>query len=303
MGVLLPKLGMPKDPIIWSARALVDEDCHPLVVKAHRAFIDAGAEVIIANTYSVIPGYLGKANLIGDAGKLCAVAGQLARDAAGPSGKGAISVLGSLPPLVDSYRADLMLPEAEAVDWYAMMSKALLPYVDLFVCETMSCPQEATSALRGLEQSCPGAKAWVTYTVDSKGLCRDGTPFNIAVRDLIGRSNVSGVGVNCCMPEAVELAMSTLDSDAEASSFAADLERIVYANAYPKEHSEGLEYSTEDFDDEAVRSDFDGDSYAGWAAEWASRSKLPFTVIGGCCGVLPAHIQSMTMRLNQRKQS
>ena len=66
MGVLLPKLGMPKDPILWSARALVDKQYHPVVVKAHKEFIDAGAGAIITNSYAVIPGYLRKANLEGE---------------------------------------------------------------------------------------------------------------------------------------------------------------------------------------------------------------------------------------------
>merc|ERR1719329_127707 len=114
----------------------------------------------------------------------------------------------------------------------------------------MSCPAEAACAVAAVAQALPEAQLWVCFTVDSTGRCRDGTPFNEAVRDLSCAPNVSGVGVNCCMPEAVELAMASLDADAEASAFASTVDRIVYANAYPKSHSEGLEYDTENFDDE-----------------------------------------------------
>lgn len=299
MGVLLPKLGVPKDPIIWSARALVDEQNHPLVVRAHRQFIDAGATAIITNSYSVIPGYLRKADLVDRAPALAALAAGLAREAAGARGAGCSAmVLGSLPPLVESYRADLLLPEDEAVGWYAMLARAMVSDVDHFICETMSCPAEATAALRGVAKGAPDAKAWVCFTVDSEGRCRDGTPFNLAVRALMTFPNiVSGIGVNCCMPEAVEPAMSALESDVEASSFAAGVERVVYANAYPKSHSEGLEYSTEDFDDEAVREDLNAQRYAEVAATWANRKTLPFTTVGGCCGILPHHIEQVAATL------
>jgi len=184
-----------------------------------------------------------------------------------------------------------------------MMSRAMAPYVDLFVCETMSCPAEAASALQGLQHSCPDAKAWVAYSVNSEGVCRDGTPFNVAIKELVGKS-VSGIGVNCCMPEAVDLAMASVENDAEASSFAAGLERVVYANAYPKDHSEGIQFDTENFDDESTRLDLNAERYAAHALKWASRPSLPFTTIGGCCGILPSHIQlvSDTLKLAQVEQ-
>lgn len=298
---MLPKLGVPKDPILWSARALVDNKHHPAVVRAHQQFIKAGASAIIANSYAVIPGYLRKADLVGEASRLCELAGRLAREAAGPPGAAdSALVLGSLPPLIDSYRADLLLPKLEAEQWYAMMARAMQPHVDAFVAETMSCPDEAMCAVAGLSQALPEAKAWVCFTVDSSGRCRDGTAFCDAVRALSDFSNVSGVGVNCCVPEAVELAMASLDTDSKAFDFASRVERVVYANAYPVSHSEGLEYDTENFDDEAVRDDLGADRYAEMAASWASREKLPFTVIGGCCGILPSHIQSVVSLLKDR---
>lgn len=306
MGVLLPKLGVPKDPILWSARALIDDQYHPAVVQAHREFIKAGASAIISNSYAVIPGYLRKfmgpngADAVDQATRLCDIAGRLAREAAGPRGaKESALVLGSLPPLIDSYRADLLLPKDEAEQWYAMMARAMAPHVDLYVAETMSCPSEAACAVTGVAEALPDAKVWVCFTVDSQGRCRDGTAFNDAVRGLSGASNVTGVGVNCCMPEAVELAMASLDADPEASAFASSVERVVYANAYPKSHSEGLEYDTENFDDEAVREDLGADRYAEIAADWARRERLPFTVIGGCCGILPSHMERVSASLSK----
>ncbi len=50
MGTQLERLGAPMDARVWSARAI---DSHPdLVRAAHEAFIEAGAEVIITNTFA-----------------------------------------------------------------------------------------------------------------------------------------------------------------------------------------------------------------------------------------------------------
>ena len=43
---------------LWSANALLE--CPQLVVDIHKEYIAAGARIIITNTYSTIPHYLGK---------------------------------------------------------------------------------------------------------------------------------------------------------------------------------------------------------------------------------------------------
>ena len=37
---------------MWSASALIDEENHSLVVDAHSAFINAGADIIVTNNFS-----------------------------------------------------------------------------------------------------------------------------------------------------------------------------------------------------------------------------------------------------------
>ena len=203
-GVLLPLLGMPKDPTLWSARALVDGSLNSLVVQAHEAYLKAGATAIITNTYSITPGKMRKAGLgDDDAQRLCVRAAQLAQQATGPQQGEVKTILGSLPPLVETYRADLLPPEDDAQAWYGMMGAAMNPYVGIFLCESISCPDEAIMALRGLMKGCPDAKAWISFTVDSKGHCRDGTTFNEAVKKMsVFGDTVTGIGVNCCVPEA-----------------------------------------------------------------------------------------------------
>ncbi|KAK3287719.1 hypothetical protein CYMTET_4783 [Cymbomonas tetramitiformis] len=64
MGGQLCLDGMPQDDLfrkIWSARALVDESLHELVVQTHRRYICAGANAITTSNYGVQPSYYAKA--------------------------------------------------------------------------------------------------------------------------------------------------------------------------------------------------------------------------------------------------
>ena len=57
MGKELRRIGAPFRQPEWSALALMEAP--DMVVRAHRNFIGAGAEVITTNNYSVVPYHLG----------------------------------------------------------------------------------------------------------------------------------------------------------------------------------------------------------------------------------------------------
>ena len=128
---------------LWSASVLLDEP--DLVVEIHREYIDAGAVVITTNNYSTIPSYLGKAGMQDRYRELTRLAATLACRAVRESGKG-VAVAGSLPPLEESYRADLVPPPEVAHPIYQGVVEALRDDVDLFICETMSSAAEAHTA-------------------------------------------------------------------------------------------------------------------------------------------------------------
>ena len=52
MGQELLHKGLKPKGTLWSAHALIDEDCHQLVVDTHLDFINAGAEVIVTTTFT-----------------------------------------------------------------------------------------------------------------------------------------------------------------------------------------------------------------------------------------------------------
>ena len=52
MGQELLNKGLKPKGTLWAAHALIDENCHQLVIDAHLDFINAGAEVIVTTTFT-----------------------------------------------------------------------------------------------------------------------------------------------------------------------------------------------------------------------------------------------------------
>ena len=64
-----------------------------------------------------------------------------------PLNGSSIKVAGSIPPLAESYRSDLVGPFNDNVLQYRIIVSSLLGYVDLFLCETMSRISESKAAV------------------------------------------------------------------------------------------------------------------------------------------------------------
>ena len=126
---------------LWSAQALLDDP--ELVSSVHADYVASGADVIITNTYATIPSYLAKGGLQDKFVELADMAGKIARKVADEA-PSKVLVAGSLPPLDESYRWDLVPDNEVAQPVYQTLAQTLRPYVDLFVCETMSCVRELT---------------------------------------------------------------------------------------------------------------------------------------------------------------
>ncbi|MDE0191463.1 MAG: homocysteine S-methyltransferase family protein, partial [Gammaproteobacteria bacterium] len=200
---------------LWSASVLLDEP--DLVVEIHREYIDAGAVVITTNNYSTIPSYLGKAGMQDRYRELTRLAATLARRAVRESGRAAraggkrVAVAGSLPPLEESYRADLVPPPETSQPIYQGVVEALRDDVDLFICETMSSAIEARTAASAALAHGQGKPVYVSWTLDEtpgRGL-RSGDTVKQAVDALAGLG-VDGYLFNCTHPEAIEAGLREL---------------------------------------------------------------------------------------------
>lgn len=281
MGRELRARGVPISETIWSANALLvapDE-----VRRLHADYLAAGADLITTNTYGVIRGDLAKDGIEDRFGELCRLAADLAIEARRESGADA-RIAGSLPPLHGSYRPDLVGPAAEIEPLYREQAEVLAPFVDLFLCETMSSAAEGLAAARAAAAT--GKPVWVSWTLheDRSGRLRSGETVAEAAAALAGLP-VSGFLVNCCAPESIAAAMPAL------ASAAAKIPGAVaggYANAFrPVPETWTLDGEGETDGLLPLRDDLAPDIYADHVAAWLD---LGATAVGGCCGTGPAHI-------------
>ena len=103
LGRELKAMGSPFRQPEWSALALMEGP--DFVRAAHDAFIEAGADIITTNSYSIVPFHIGEMAFRSRAGELLDLAGQLAKSAANAS-PCAVQVAGGVPPMFGSYQPD-----------------------------------------------------------------------------------------------------------------------------------------------------------------------------------------------------
>jgi len=276
-GELIRREATPRTEL-WSAQALMDKP--EAVLKVHKDYIEAGAELIITNSYSTIPSYLGKIGLEGRFEELTALAGRIARQAADEA-DGTVLVAGSMPPLDESYRPDLSPPDEEALPIYRALATALDPYVDVFICETMSCIRESVSAISAVREIAGAGKpAYVSWTLSEtagEGL-RSGESIEDAVRAVSG-FNVSGLLFNCTSPEAITQGLAELCELTDLP-----------IGAYPNRLSIPEGWTLDNEVESGYRVDLDVAAYVDYAKRWVAGGA---SIIGGCCGIGPEYIAAL----------
>lgn len=286
MGRELQRRGAPFRQPEWSALAL--SEAPEQVEAVHRAYIEAGAQVITSNSYAVVPFHIGEARFAAEGEALAARAGQLARQAVVASGQ-PVRVAGSLPPLFGSYRPDLFEP-ARVDEVLQPLIRGLAPHVDLWLAETQSSLAEVRAIAAGLPRD--GKPLWLSFTlkdedVDEVPRLRSGEPV-VEAAQLAVELGAGALLFNCSQPEVMAAALDT----ARVTFAAAGIEIPfgAYANAFPPQPEEATANDGLD----PLRPDLDPPGYLSFAQDWQARGA---SLIGGCCGIGPEHIAVLNQRL------
>ncbi len=280
MGRELMRMGAPFRQPEWSALALTDGP--EFVTQAHTNFIDAGADVIITNTYAVVPFHIGEQRFGTEALELADAAGRLARLAADAASR-PVQVAGSLPPLFGSYRPDLY-DDDDAPRIIDPLIAGLRAHVDVWLGETLGSIAEARQVRSALTRAGEMSRPlWISYTLDDsrRGMLRSGEPATDAVAAGIDLG-ASAVLFNCAQPEVISAAIDI------AAGMAGDVIRIGgYANRFLASHTADSEANDAMSD---YRDDLDPASYCDFVAGWIASGA---TLVGGCCGIGPEHIAAI----------
>lgn len=278
----LEYLGADINGPLWSAHVL--EESPEKILAVHRAYIQAGADIIETASYQVSRmGYaeVGLDPARADAALLRSVA--LARQAASAFPDRRILIAASLGPYGAALHNgaeyhgnytctfnDLVAFHADRIDVLAAARPAESP--DIFAFETLPSLAEAEAIGQALAPH-PELAAWFTFT------CRD--QEHVAHGELLRQCAVAvnafpqtvSIGVNCTHPSLIAALVAELRE-------ATDKSIVVYPNS-----GEGW-----DAQNRCWTGTSDPQTYGENAHEWY---RAGAQIIGGCCRTRPAHIRQI----------
>ena len=153
------------------------------------------SQSITTNSYGITPGVgFTDGN---EVKRLVGISGEIARRAVTDTSSSTprALVMGSLGPLVESYRPDLIMKHDDGVHAYQFAVDGLYPYIDIYLAETMSCLEEACQTIEAIskfysdrrqsDSSMLKHPMMVSFTLNSEGQTRGREPVTDAIPKLI----------------------------------------------------------------------------------------------------------------------
>lgn len=269
LGTELSRRGFSVDSLLWSAGALLS---NPLLVRdIHSDSVQAGAELITANTFRTHRRNLEKAHLGDRACELTQLAVDLARDAA----RGAdhlVWIAGSQAPLEDCYRPQ-DVPDEKTLDreHAAMAANLASAGADLILVETQNTIREAIAATRAAHET--GLPCITSFVCGRDGRLLSGETLTEAAEAVLPFEPLA-VLVNCLPTSVVSCALK------ELKSIVSPLPMGAYANV--GELDAKWQWIPSPMEQP--------ESYAQAAKHWKA---LGAKLLGGCCGTTPEHIRQL----------
>ena len=290
MSTPLERLGADTNNDLWTAKALIDNE--ELVYEVHKMYFEAGADLIITDTYQANVqafekvGYSEKEarNLIKKAVKIA----QKARDDyENRTGKhnyiaGTIGPYGAYLANGSEYRGDYELSTKEYQQFHLPRIEELVTTgVDILAIETQPKLDEVLAILELLKEKYPQQKVYVSYTLSDDDTISDGTPLPRAIHALEDYSQVIAVGINCVKLELVEPALKNMKE-------ITDKHLIVYPNSSavydPKSKTWSQPKTSATFEE----------LIPNWYEAGAR-------IIGGCCTTGPKEIKAVADFIKRNK--
>lgn len=277
-GTELQSRGVPMHGFAWSASAI---ETHPDVVRAvHEDYIRAGADVIIANTFSTARHVLAPAGLADRVRALNERAVTLAREAAGNAGAGRpVAVAGS----ISSFRTRVTAVEQLEASFREQAEVLAAAGADLIALEMMGDVAQAAPAIRA--GAATGLPLWLGFSclIGDDGVVRayDDSPFSTALAD--------DLAVLDDLPHG-HVAVTVMHSLTEETTPALEIVSRHWSGVTGAYAHSGRWADPEwEFDDSVT-----ADDYLRAARQWV---RMGAQIIGGCCAIGPEYIRLLKERL------
>lgn len=269
MGTMLIARGLPRGtaPELWNVERPDD------VRAIHRAYVQAGAQIILTNSFGGNRLRLGMHGLAERAAELNRTAARLARAEADAVPQPVI-VAGSIGPTGQMLAPMGTLPPEEAAAAFAEQAEALVAGgADVLWIETMSDLEEVRAAVAGCRGAAPEVPVVATMTFDTRGRTMMGTTPEQAAAAL-SELGVVALGANCGKgPDELEAAIGRMQGAGPGVPL------VAKANAGAPRLEGGV----------AVY-----DATPDVMAAYALRVRaLGAGIIGACCGSTPEHIRAI----------
>ncbi len=253
---------------LWSASVIQSNP--QAIIDAHRAFLDAGAQIIIAASYQATDPELLLCSV-----ELAAQARDEFQQSTGDNALVAASVgpYGAVQSDGSEYTGDYGIGVPELRTFHAQRLALLDDSgADVLACETIPSIDEA-NALSELLLDC-ATPAWISFSCRDGEHINDGASIESAVQLFRGHPTVHAVGVNCTQPQFVESLVTRI------RNVLPDKTIIVYPNS-----GEAFDAGDKTWSGMVTTSDW-ADAACKWSAAGA-------TIIGGCCRTGPEHIRAI----------
>ncbi len=246
-----------------------------LVFRVHRAYVDAGADLVETNTFGANPIKLEPYRLADRVHEINEVAARLARRAA----RGTAAVVGAIGPL--GIRIEPWGPTSieEAVDFFTVQIEGLSAGgVDGFMFETFSSVEELLAGMKAARMTAPDVPVFAQLTFGEEGYTKSGTTIENAAA-LLDEGGADVVGLNCAMgPSSMLFGVERMVAVARRPVSAIPNAGVPRDVGNRKIYLANPEYM----------------------ARYAKRMvDAGAQFVGGCCGTGPEHTQAMAALLGQ----
>jgi homocysteine S-methyltransferase len=252
------------------------------VADIHRAYIEAGAELIITNTFSANRFKLSKYGLQSNLVEINRAGVELAKRVVAASFKDVL-IAGDVGPLGVRIAPYGRIKLEEAREAFAEQIQALADAgADLIIIETFSDLYEVQEAIKAAKEVCDlPVIASVTFTRDDRTLLGD-DPAKVATR--IAEAGADVIGVNCSGgPSQLLRILKQMKQAVPNGKF------WVKPNAgWPEQVSGRIMYPA------------DAEYFGEYALLFRSAGA---NIVGGCCGTTPQHISLMKKALESANQT
>lgn len=271
-GTLLQSYGLPvgAPPDLWNLE-------RPEAVREmHRAYVDAGAQIVLTNTFGSSRPRLTRAGLGDKVREMNLAAARLAKEEA----DGKALVFGDIGPSGEMLAPLGRMTEEEARRAFAEQAAVLVEGgVDAILIETMSALEEASAAVEGVKEV-TGLPVLCTMSFDTHGRTMMGVKPEQAVEELWSLG-LTAVGANCGR---------TLSETLEAIQA---MRRALPEAVLMAKPNAGLPHLS----GEKLTYEVTPEVMAEYAVRFA---KEGVRIFGGCCGSTPMHIAAVARALRQR---